>query len=31
VMKRRDKKLSKDEADLFKKIFQMTEKERGTE
>jgi UDP-N-acetylglucosamine diphosphorylase/glucosamine-1-phosphate N-acetyltransferase len=31
VMKRRDMKLSKDEADLFKKIFQMTEKERGTE
>lgn len=31
VTKRRDMKLSKDEADLFKKIFQMTEKERGTE
>lgn len=28
VMKRRDAKLSKDETDLFKKIFQLTEKER---
>jgi UDP-N-acetylglucosamine diphosphorylase/glucosamine-1-phosphate N-acetyltransferase len=28
VMKRRKKELSKEEADLFKKIFQLTEKER---
>jgi UDP-N-acetylglucosamine diphosphorylase/glucosamine-1-phosphate N-acetyltransferase len=29
VMKRRGKELSKEEADLFKKIFQLTEEERG--